>query len=134
MDYVSYQHIPKNQRWLCGHLQFLKTIKIIPNHDFTKKKKFHWGSPMIALLLAFNWRKFGILNTTEGRFKKRLCDISRRSNVLSPASSSGNLFSWLFDKLRSVSMLNLTENFCGIFLITFELRSHEINSVFRIKW
>lgn len=121
---------------------------------------------MIALLLAFNWRSFDILNTTFGNDKNKLCEISNRIKWVRSANSSGNLFNWLFERFKSgfekkkikvkkretkiqlnnwcnvdenvhflpVIKLNFRANFGGIFLITFELKSHVFNSVFRIKW
>lgn len=123
--------------------------------------------PMMALLLALSCRSAGILNTTAGRFKNKLCEMSRRSNNVRSTSSSGNLLIWLLDMFKSkkcrkryeirlvvvaltnsirnsvvfffaenlpVRRLNLAENFGGIFLMTFELRSQVLISLCLIKW
>lgn len=167
MDFFVSQHIPMNRMQSFAHFQCLWINKMeygirICVWMCVDFEKIHL--PMIALLLAFNCRSFGILNTTDGRFKNKLCEMSKRNNVVRSASSSGSLFIWLLDKFKStirkrarvwllaivgysqllatrpqmnvlpVSRLNLTENLAGIFLITFELRSQVFNSVWRIKW
>lgn len=56
---------------------------------------------MMALLLALSCRSAGILNTTAGRFKNKLWEMSRRSNNVRSTSSSGNLLIWLLDMFKS---------------------------------
>lgn len=53
----------------------------------------HVYLPITALLFAFNCRSFGILNTTFGNDKNKLCEMSKRSNCVKSANSSGNLLS-----------------------------------------
>lgn len=85
---------------------------------------------MIALLLAFNCRSFGILNTTLGNDKNKLCDISNRSKSVRSASSSGNLLIWLFDKFKSAIKSNAIQSIFhvnGLFLMDDYLWSNWIS-------